>query len=437
MVNREPTFRHHLFEITIAQRISQVPPHAQNDDVLSEMTASEQRRSALAHSLHPNKAASDRLSTLPIRPPHHNLKQIFRRRAVFFSEVGASIELVYWVVPTLKRSTRTFAVARVVLLFVLTLTRAYPAEWKDTAKHIERFIEVEPGVKLEVLDWGGSGEPVMLLAGHGDTGHVFDDFAPYLIDGFRVFALTRRGFGASVQPEHGYDLATLVQDIARVAEALKLGRLYLVGHSIAGDEMTRFALTYPNRVGKLVYLDAAYDRVDAQRLESHFPKLPPSPPAIQQSGSPEAVRALVARTEILMPEAEIRATRIFDPDGQFVRPVTPDSVLRAVARMVEHPHYESIRSQILAIYAVYKTPAQFIARYNIADRETRQALDEVFAMWQPFAKAQRILFRKSVPEARVVEIVGASHYVFISHRERVGRETRAFLQTPGPAPAIP
>jgi pimeloyl-ACP methyl ester carboxylesterase len=39
----------------------------------------------------------------------------------------------------------------------------------------------------------------------------------------------------------------------------QLNRVDLVGHSIAGDEMTRFALMYPHRVRKLVYVEAAYE----------------------------------------------------------------------------------------------------------------------------------------------------------------------------------
>ena len=224
----------------------------------------------------------------------------------------------------LHRVVQSSAIALTVLL-ITSGGVGVAAEWKDPSKHIIRFVEVEPGVKLEVLDWGGSGEPLLLLAGHGDTGHVFDDFAPRLTSGFRVFAITRRGFGASSQPAQGYDLARMVQDIARVADALKLGRVNVAGHSIAGDEMTRFALTYPDRVGKLVYLEAAYDRVEAQQVEAKFPKLPPPPPEARESGSPEAVRAVLARTEILMPESEIRATRIFGPDGLYLRPVTPEN----------------------------------------------------------------------------------------------------------------
>jgi non-heme chloroperoxidase len=313
------------------------------------------------------------------------------------------------------------------LLVVLSLTIAGQAEWKDPARHVARLVDVEPGVTLEVLDWGGSGAPVLLLAGHGDTAHVFDDFALELGQRFRILAVTRRGFGASSQPEQGYDLTRLVHDIARVAEILNLKHVHLIGHSIAGDEMTRLARTRPDMVRTLVYLDAAYDRVEAQRVESTFPKIPPPPAAAQESGSVEAVRALIARTEILLPESEIRATRVFGADGYLLRPVTPDRILRKVAAMVQHPDYSSLRVPMLSIFAVANTPAQLVPRYSIADTETRQALKKVFEIWQPFAKFQRELFRKSVPHARVVEISDANHRVFISDREHVLREIRAFL----------
>lgn len=315
------------------------------------------------------------------------------------------------------------------LLFVLPFPSRAVA-WKDPSPHLVRFIEAEPGVRLEVLDWGGSGDPILLLAGHGDSGHILDDFAPHLTDRFRVLALTRRGFGASSQPKQGYDLSRLVHDIAQVVKALNLGRVYLVGHSIAGDEMTRFALTYPEKTRKLVYLEAAYDRVDAQQLELKFPKLPPYPPTSEDLRSPQALCNFVARTEIPMPESEIRATRVFGPDGRFVRPVTPDWILRAVAKIVEHPDYAAIHKPLLAIYAVYDTPAQFAPRYGFADHETQEDLGEIFDMWRQFTATQRQLLRNGIPSARVVEIHGANHYIFISHQEKVLEEMRVFLQAP-------
>ena len=224
--------------------------------------------------------------------------------------------------------------------------------WKDPSPHVVHLVEVESGVKVEVLDWGGAGDGVLLLAGHGDTAHIFDDFAPHIAGDFHVFALSRRGFGASTQPERGYDIATSVKDILQVLEALNLKRVHLVGHSIAGDEMTRFARMNPDKVGKIIYLEAAYDRVEARQLEATFPKLPSPPePTPSELASPAGVRAFVARTVILMPESEIRASRVFRPDGRFLRLVTPDRILGAVANMVEHPNYESIRAPVLAIYS--------------------------------------------------------------------------------------
>ena len=272
------------------------------------------------------------------------------------------------------------------------------------------------------------GDSILLLAGHGDTAHIFDDFAPRLTSSFHVFAMTRRGFGASSQPTEGYDLSTLTLDIKRVLDGIGIERVDLVGHSIAGDELTRFALTFPDRLQKLVYLEAAYDRVEAQRLEANFPKIPPRTSHEKEAVTPDAIRASVAQSEILMPEGEIRATRIFGNDGRFVRSATPDWIAHAVAIMVEHPNYGAVHVPILSIYAVYQKPADLIRGYSIADEQTRAAFEQVFALWQPFAKTQRASFRKAAPHARVVEILGASHYIFISNPDVVLREMRTFLE---------
>jgi non-heme chloroperoxidase len=107
-------------------------------------------------------------------------------------------------VAILNRIARSSAIALTALL-ITSGCLGVAAEWKDASKHIIRFVEVEPGIKLDMLDGGGSGEPLLLLARHGDKGHVFDDFAHRLTGGFRVFAITRRGFGACSQPAQGYD----------------------------------------------------------------------------------------------------------------------------------------------------------------------------------------------------------------------------------------
>jgi pimeloyl-ACP methyl ester carboxylesterase len=121
----------------------------------------------------------------------------------------------------------------------------------------ERFVRVAPGVKLEVLDWGGSGEVMVLLTGSGDNAHVFDYFAFQFADFFHVIGITRRGWLPSSQPKTGYDVETRAADDIKVLDALGIKKAVFVGHSIAGSELSKIAVKYPSYVDKIVYLDAS------------------------------------------------------------------------------------------------------------------------------------------------------------------------------------
>src|SRR5262249_21357234 len=94
---------------------------------------------------------------------------------------------------------RCFFRARTALVALTFLSSAvvWPqAGWKDPSKHSIRFVTVQPNVRLEVLDWGGSGWAVVLLAGYGNSAHVFDEFAKKLSETNHVYGITRRGFGS-------------------------------------------------------------------------------------------------------------------------------------------------------------------------------------------------------------------------------------------------
>jgi pimeloyl-ACP methyl ester carboxylesterase len=141
----------------------------------------------------------------------------------------------------------------------LTFDRATNmTEWKDSSTHSVRFVNVDHGVRLEVIDWGGSGRPVLLLAGSGNSAHVFDSFASKLAALYRVYGVTRRGFGRSSVPRSGYDADRLADDVLEVMRALKIDKPVLVGHSIAGEELSSIGSRHPESVAALVYLDAAY-----------------------------------------------------------------------------------------------------------------------------------------------------------------------------------
>src|SRR5678809_378100 len=95
------------------------------------------------------------------------------------------------------------------LLSVMVVLLAQ-VEWKDPSPHTVKFVTVEEGVQLEVLDWGGTGRPLVLLAGLGVTAHAYDDFAPALTARYHVLAITRRAHGRSSTPSTGYGFARRV-----------------------------------------------------------------------------------------------------------------------------------------------------------------------------------------------------------------------------------
>src|SRR5207247_1605428 len=128
----------------------------------------------------------------------------------------------------------------------------------DRSPHTVRFITVDANVRLEVLDWGGSGRAVILLAGLGNTAHIFDQFAPKLTRDYHVYGVTRRGFGASSAATSGYDADRLGDDVLAVLDTLALNRPVLVGHSIAGEELSSAGSRHPEKLGGLVYLEAGY-----------------------------------------------------------------------------------------------------------------------------------------------------------------------------------
>src|SRR5262245_36414583 len=59
----------------------------------------------------------------------------------------------------------------------------------DTSRHTVSFVTVEPDVRLEVLDWGGTGESLVLLTGFGDNAHVYDHFAYQFTNKFHVIGI--------------------------------------------------------------------------------------------------------------------------------------------------------------------------------------------------------------------------------------------------------
>src|SRR5688572_24726381 len=238
------------------------------------------------------------------------------------------------------------------LLLALLLGPGVKAQgqWTDKSPHKTGFITAN-SVKFHYLDWGGNGETILFLHGLGDTPHIFDDLAPKFTNQFRVLGLTRRGHGQSEKPQTGYDTATLVEDIRQFLDALKIERAVLVGHSLAGDELTRFAGVHPDRVIKLVYLDAAYDRADLPEIHKQMP--PELSPSKNDMESLDSFRRWVSRMSFWSDawEANVRDMMVLSPDGTILREAKPGEISRLLIQgtVDSNPDYTKITSPTLNI----------------------------------------------------------------------------------------
>jgi non-heme chloroperoxidase len=282
--------------------------------------------------------------------------------------------------------------AEISLLMIVCIALLQASSWVDPARHRIEMVTVANGVRLEVLDFGGNGRPIVLLAGAGNTAHVFDDFAPRLVGLGHVFAVTRRGSGASTRAESGYDAARLGEDVFAVLEHLSPSKSVLIGHSIAGQELSYLASKHTDRLAAVIYLEAAYRYAyDVPgEFEKDFPSLPPPP-------STPAPNASVAR--YVFPEAERRQL-----------PAQPGAT-QAIIRGSQH--FTEIPVPALAIFA---------SPHDVMTGEYEK-FDE--AMTERQARA----FERGVPQARVIRWPHASHYLFIAQERDVLMEVRAFLST--------
>ncbi len=309
--------------------------------------------------------------------------------------------------------------------------------WPVTpSPHTARFIQVDTGVKLEVLDWGGSGRPLVFLSGLGGSAHDFDTFAPKFTPRYHVYGITRRGFGASSAPAFttaNYRADRLGDDVLAVMDSLGLRHPVLVGHSLGGEELSSIGSRHPDRVAGLIYLDAAmwyayydgsvgelaFDRAD---LIHQLQRLRP------ERMTPSELRALIrSLRDTTLPRFEKdldqSANRLNTISAPTTAPDTTPNASRAIFDGMQE--YTHIPVPILAIYAVplkiYPTPD--------SDSATQARM---WAQIDSMKFAQATAVEHGVPTARVVRIPNSTHYVFRSNEADVLREMNTFLSTVGP-----
>ena len=339
--------------------------------------------------------------------------------------------------------------------------------FRDPSPHHREMITVDQGIQLEVLDWGGTGRPIIFLSGLGNTAHIWDNFAPKFTGKHHVYAITRRGFGRSTHAKTGYTPERLADDILAVLDQLKIAMPVLIGHSVGGEELSAIGTRYPNRVSALIYLDAAYtyafydaagdyeatlkdlqekinvlaktpeDTMLMEQVRGALPQfeqnlnrranslenpLPPpyGPPSATDKANFTAItKRLALAVGGVPPEAEPHESFLANPDGSVGAANAEPEAGSSIIKGSEH-YTTPIHLPILAImgYPQNKGPNfHSDTPTNIAAAAAADA-----------NQARQInAFERGQPTARVIRIPNANHYIFISNESQVLVDMNKFL----------
>ncbi len=306
----------------------------------------------------------------------------------------------------------------------------------DKSPHKSSFVSVN-GINLHYLDWGGNGDVLLFLAGMGCNAHIFDDFAPKFTDSFHVIALTRRGHGESDHPETGYDVDTLTEDIRQFLDVLGIKRVILAGHSMANVELSHFSALYPERVLKLIFLDAAYDRASATRKEmvenSPFRQIQ-FPGMDVDYYSPEDYLAAMRRAypsfaiiwnEAMEQQSLHEITQA--PDGKIIDRMS-DGISKTITDVLNSYVLEDskINAPTLAFFALSKG-LNAISDEWMTEEQKADIAYYVETRENHWTRENIELFQRNVPHARIIEIPEGHHYCFIEQERLVYEEMRKFL----------
>jgi len=232
--------------------------------------------------------------------------------------------------------------------------------------------------------------------------------------------------------------------VLSVIDALDLKRPVLVGHSMAGGELTTLGDQHSNRLGGLVYLDALADpgtkTTDDAAFMALYDRLPPAMRSapVPDLASIAAYRAKQLRDDgFAFPESELRQLFAIGADGRILRYQASTTAVHDAIGAGEKPRdYSVIRVPILAISAFscargtedrcIERPGD-IPRYRPRSDAERAIIAQFDAAEAAYFDRWKARVRAAKASVRFVDIPSANHFIFLSHQSDVLEEITDFV----------
>ena len=237
------------------------------------------------------------------------------------------------------------------------------------------------GLSFHCRDWGGAGQPILLLHGLASTCYIWDQVAPILARSFAVVDMDLRGHGESAKPDHGYDFASVSRDVAGLIQAKDMDKPIVVGHSWGGDVALELAVAYPGVPGGLCFVDGGmiepstrYQSLDEAREQM----APPDFTGMKFDGFRERIQQRAAANGPAFVDMVLANFEMFE-DGTFRAKLSRENHLRIVEALWDHHPpalYPNAACPVLIMPARQKDNPDTAAR-GLLRAETVAAADDL------------------------------------------------------------
>lgn len=275
---------------------------------------------------------------------------------------------------------------------------------KYTNEH-SRFVVLN-GALVHFRD-EGNGYPIVMLHGAFSSLHTYDTWTKDLKGDFRVIRYDLLGFGLTgKQKDENYSMVSQIKTLRLLLDTLRVDRCILCGSSLGGWIAWEFALRYPNRVRKLLLIDAA-GFLDQDSIPLPF-KMARTPFAnrvvrmvVRKNVLEQFLRQVYGDQEKVSPELISRYYELFSREGN------PDAFMT----MVNKTQYKDNTHRLKEV----RVPTLII--WGEEDN------------WIPVENAHKFL--NLIPKARLVLYEGVGHLPMEEEPSDTAAELRRFIHGGG------
>jgi pimeloyl-ACP methyl ester carboxylesterase len=246
----------------------------------------------------------------------------------------------------------------------------------------DRYVTVN-GLRLHYLDWGGTGQPLILVHGLDRHAHTFDHIAPHFTSRYRVIAVDMRGHGESAwDPDARYMVEDYVRDMEGFVDQLQLREIVIWGNSTGGRVAQVYAGLHPERVSRVISEDVGPER--PRQIADNYERRVKA----EQAG-------WAAEAEVI---AQVRKTNPGMPDANVTTYVRYGTTKRADGRIIWKRDPNVVRGFVVTDLWQVVSKISMPALYIVGGRSTIVPVD-----------TQEKL-RATLPRVRIVTVADAGHY---------------------------